>query len=162
MDAATPLDSPGFLLWHATLRWQRVVSASLRPLRLTHVQFVLLAGVWWLTRSAGPPSQVDLADHAGTDVRMTSQVVRKLEARGLLTRTQDVSDSRIKRLAVTPAGAALAMEAIEVVEAADRSCFAGITDLDGFLGTIRGLAAVPQRRVAIRDGRINLWRSNRG
>jgi DNA-binding MarR family transcriptional regulator len=36
---------------------------------------------------------------------MTSQVVRKLEARGLLTRTPDVIDSRIERLAVTPEGA---------------------------------------------------------
>jgi DNA-binding MarR family transcriptional regulator len=148
MDILTPQDSPGFLMWHATLRWQRVVSLSLHPLRLTHVQFVLLAGVWWLTRSSGPPSQVDLAIHAGTDVKMTSQVIRKLEVRGLVTRTQDVNDSRIKRLAVTPAGAVLAIQAIKVVEAADRSCFGDITDLDEFLGTIRRLAGVPQRRVA--------------
>jgi hypothetical protein len=38
-----PNDSPGFLLWHATLRWQRGVARALKPLELTHVQFVLLA-----------------------------------------------------------------------------------------------------------------------
>ena len=38
-----PNDSPGFLLWHATLRWQRGVAQALAPLDLTHVQFVLLA-----------------------------------------------------------------------------------------------------------------------
>src|SRR5262249_4571528 len=41
--------SLGFLLWHATLRWQRLLSAALRPLGLTHVQFVLLAVLWWFT-----------------------------------------------------------------------------------------------------------------
>lgn len=145
------MDSPGFLLWLATLRWQRVVGASLQPLQLTHVQFVLLAGVWWLTRNAGPPSQVELADHAGTDVKMTSQVVRKLAARGLLTRTQDVTDSRIKRLTVTAEGGALARKAIEVVEAVDSSCFADIGDLDAFLVTMRTLA-MPQRARTMRQG----------
>jgi len=37
-------ERPGFLLWHATLRWQRVVSAVLGGVDLTHAQFVLLAG----------------------------------------------------------------------------------------------------------------------
>jgi hypothetical protein len=43
-----PEDSPGFLLWHVTLRWQREIAAALAPLGLTHVQFVLLAAAWWL------------------------------------------------------------------------------------------------------------------
>jgi len=38
-----PNDSGGLLLWHATLRWQRGIAQALRPLDLTHVQFVLLA-----------------------------------------------------------------------------------------------------------------------
>jgi hypothetical protein len=37
-----PNDSPGLLLWHATLRWQRGIARALQPLDLTHVQFVLL------------------------------------------------------------------------------------------------------------------------
>lgn len=41
-----PATSPGFLLWHVTLRWQRAITAALRPLDLTHVQFVLLASAW--------------------------------------------------------------------------------------------------------------------
>ncbi|WP_244312125.1 hypothetical protein [Streptomyces griseofuscus] len=36
----SPGDSPGFLLWHATLRWQRDIATALAPLDLTHVQFV--------------------------------------------------------------------------------------------------------------------------
>ena len=43
-----PGASPGFLLWHLTLAWQRAVTAALEPLGLTHVQFVLLATAWFL------------------------------------------------------------------------------------------------------------------
>ena len=50
-------NSPGLLLWHATLRWQRLIAAELKPLGLTHVLYVLLAGAWWLGRNGEPPSQ---------------------------------------------------------------------------------------------------------
>ena len=119
-----PADSPGFLLWRATLRWQRLMTTTLRPIGLTHVQFVLLASLWWLTEIAGEaPSQRRLADHAGLDPMMTSQVLRSLEARGLVSRTANPSDSRARQLAVTAAGAALAGRAIATVEDADRAFF---------------------------------------
>ena len=78
--AGGPDESPGFLLWHATLRWQRAVAAALAPLDLTHVQFVLLACAWWLNDQGHTPNQLTLAAQAGTDVKMTSQVLRRLEA----------------------------------------------------------------------------------
>ena len=78
--------SPGFWLWHATLRWQREVAAALAPTGLTHVQFVLLSCAWWLNGHGAVPNQLQLARQAGTDVKMTSQVVRKLEAKSTRTR----------------------------------------------------------------------------
>ena len=75
-------EKPGFVLWHATLRWQRMVTAALKPIGLTHVQFVLLASAWFLEDRTGPPSQRELAEHAGTDAMMTSQVLRSLESGG--------------------------------------------------------------------------------
>ena len=79
---ASAWDSPGFLLWHATLRWQRAMRAALAPHDLTHVQFVLLASAWWLGEQGEQPAQRRLAEHAGTDAMMTSQVVRALERAG--------------------------------------------------------------------------------
>jgi DNA-binding MarR family transcriptional regulator len=116
-----PEESPGFLLWHVTLRWQRDVAAALRPLGLTHVQFVLLASTWWLNAHGRQPNQVTLAAQAGTDVKMTSQVIRTLEQKGLVTRETDAADTRARRLVVTDAGSALAPRAIDVVEAVDRA-----------------------------------------
>jgi DNA-binding MarR family transcriptional regulator len=52
---------------------------ALAPLDLTHVQFVLLACTWWLNEQGERPSQIALAAQAGTDIKMTSQVLRSLE-----------------------------------------------------------------------------------
>jgi MarR family transcriptional regulator, organic hydroperoxide resistance regulator len=138
---AGPGESPGFLLWRVTLRWQRLMVAALRPLDLTHVQFVLLASTWWLTEVAGErPTQRRLADHAGTDPMMASQVLRALELKGLLIREPDPVDGRARRLAVTRAGAALARKAITVVEAADAEFFAAAPDRVAVLDALRALS----------------------
>jgi len=138
-----PADSPGFLLWRTTLRWQRSITAALRPLDLTHVQFVLLASVWWLSdhSDAGqPPSQRQVADHAEVDVMMTSQVLRALEQRGLVARAADATDARVKRLSVTEAGRRLAEQAVTIVEAADTEFFTRVGDRAQLLDVLRQLA----------------------
>jgi DNA-binding MarR family transcriptional regulator len=118
-----PAGSPGFLLWNVSLSWQREVGSVLKPLDLTHVQFVLLASTWWLSDHAGPPNQLQLARQAGTDVKMTSQVVRTLEAKGLLSRDVDPADTRARRLRLTARGRSLARRAITAVENADAAFF---------------------------------------
>jgi DNA-binding MarR family transcriptional regulator len=118
-----PAASPGFLLWHLTLAWQRAVTAVLEPMGLTHVQFVLLASAWWLGEQGQVPNQLRLARHAGTDVKMTSQVLRRLEAKGLLQREVDPGDTRARRLRLTAEGRRLARRAITVVEEADARFF---------------------------------------
>jgi DNA-binding MarR family transcriptional regulator len=132
MTSGTSIDgpdySPGFWLWHATLRWQRAIAAVLAPLDLTHVQFVLLSCAWWLNDRGQVPNQLALARQAGTDVKMTSEVVRKLEAKGLVVRETDPHDTRARRIRITPAGVAVAVRAIAEVEAADQAFFAGAKD----------------------------------
>ena len=96
-------ESPGFLLWHATMRWQRAMRAALAPHDLTHVQFVLLASAWWLGEQGEQPSQRRLAEHAGTDAMMTSQVARALERAGLVERLRDPADSRRRAAEGCPA-----------------------------------------------------------
>jgi DNA-binding MarR family transcriptional regulator len=125
-----PGESPGFLLWHATLRWQRAIADALAPLDLTHVQFVLLSCTWWLNHRGDHPSQVELATFAGTDVKMTSQVVRSLERKGLIERKTDASDTRAMRLKVTARGARLAPRAIDVVESVDAAFFRNVREAE--------------------------------
>ncbi|MFC4908884.1 MarR family winged helix-turn-helix transcriptional regulator [Actinomadura gamaensis] len=135
-----PDDSPGYLLWRATLRWQRQITATLAPFSLTHVQFVLLASLWWLDRDGVRPNQLTLAQHADTDVKMTSQVVRRLEDKGLLVRETDAADTRAKRLRITDQGRAMAEAAIKAVESADGAFFAAAPDQQALLASLRPLA----------------------
>jgi DNA-binding MarR family transcriptional regulator len=142
----TPLEpgrSPGFLLWRATLRWQRGVAAALAPLELTHVQFVLLASTWWLNEHGDHPNQVVLAEFSGADVKMTSQVIRSLERKGLVEREVDPADTRARRLRVTRRGARLAPRAIAAVERVDAEFFQDV-DREVALDLLGRLAARPR------------------
>src|SRR3954452_23324504 len=136
-----PEESPGFLLWHVSLRWQRDVTAALQPLGLTHVQFVLLASTWWLNTHDEQPSQAALAAFTSTDVKMASQVIRTLEQKRLITREIDAADTRARRLVVTSAGAALAPRAIDAVETVDAALLGQLskTDARAFTNALREL-----------------------
>ena len=140
MTPLEPSQSPGFLLWHATLRWQRGIAAALAPLDLTHVQFVLLACTWWLNQRGERPNQRELAAFAGTDIKMASQVIRTLERKGLIQREIDSHDTRARRLRVTRDGARLAPRAIATVEHVDATFF-GDTPSDEVLHLLRRLAS---------------------
>ena len=133
-------DSPGFVLWHATLRWQQAMRAALAPHDLTHVQFVLLASIGWLAERGDPPTQRAVAEHAGADIAMTSQVVRSLEAKGLVARERGEGDARSWRLSVTPAGGERLAAALAAVDAADRAFFAHAPDPAAMPAILRALA----------------------
>jgi DNA-binding MarR family transcriptional regulator len=97
--------SPGLLLWQVGNRWQAAQRAALKPYGLTHVQFVLLATLTHLA-AEGPVMQREVAELAATDPMMTSQVLRALEARGLVVRRPHPMDGRARALEVTGEGRA--------------------------------------------------------
>jgi DNA-binding MarR family transcriptional regulator len=132
-------DSTGLLLWQVTNRWQAAQRAALKPFGLTHVQFVLLASLTWLT-AEGAVSQRVLAAHAATDPMMTSQVVRALESNGWVTRQVDPDDARAWALRATRRGAALARKANAAVEDCDQEFFASLgTKGSAFRSALRTL-----------------------
>lgn len=133
-------ESAGLLLWQVTLAWQRAMRAALEPHDLTHVQFVLLASAWWLGEHEEAPTQQRIADHAGTDTMMTSQVLRRLAARQLITRELDENDARARRIVLTETGRNVLKDALSDVETTDAEFFGGLgADGDSFM---RGLTAL--------------------
>lgn len=135
----TPDDSPGFMLWRVSNLWQRHIRAALEPLGLTHVQFVLLASLAWLTKEGHALTQVQLANHTGIDVMMTSQVVRTLQTKGLLLRNPKPTDSRAFELMPTARGLEFATEAMQVVEQADQAFFAQLSQPKAFVKGLQEL-----------------------
>ncbi len=117
---------------------------------------MLLASLWWLQHNRGhPPRQTQLADHAGVDPMMTSQVIRKLAARGLLERPPDPTDSRARQLSLTPLGAAVLTRALADVETTDENYFAALgSRRDAFLADLAKLNSANSDRGAFADDAI--------
>jgi DNA-binding MarR family transcriptional regulator len=132
-----PENSPGFLLWQVANQWQRVQRAGLEPLGLTHAQFVLLAGLAWLVRKEGAATQARLAAFCKTDPMMTSQIVRALEAAGLITRRRHPTDNRARQLQLTPAGTDRLNAAMPVVLASDARYFGAPAESQPLVDTLR-------------------------
>lgn len=140
LEAHSAGDSAGFMLWHATLAWQREVGAALAEFDLTYAQFGLLATTWWLSRTeAGPPSQRQVAAHAGVGEVMTSQVLKLLERKELITRERSERDVRVRCLLLTPAGLSLTQRAVVAVDTAEREFFADVGDQKSLLADLRVL-----------------------
>jgi DNA-binding MarR family transcriptional regulator len=142
-----PDRSPGFLLWRVTLHWQRLVTEALRPFNLTHVQFALLSSAWWLSRDAGDgqddpgghsPNQLAIAAQAGTNIKMTSEVLRKLEDKGLIIQRTDPGDRRARTVTITPEGIRLAEQAVVAVEQVDAAFFSAAPP--SVVGALQALA----------------------
>jgi DNA-binding MarR family transcriptional regulator len=118
-----PEGSLGFMLWLTSNLWQRQIARALRPADLTLAQFALLAGIAWLERTPEPVTQAQLARYVKLDVMMTSQVLRKLEARGLISRKASESDSRANLLRLTERGADLTAKALSLVQSVESDFF---------------------------------------
>lgn len=136
---AGPNDSPGLLLWKVSNAWQRQQRAALKAFDLTHAQFVLLAAAAWYGASE-MLTQARLSELSGVDVMTTSQIVRTLEAAGMLRRDPHPVDPRANALVVTPAGRARVKKAIVVVEAVDEAFFARVPDRAALLAALQALA----------------------
>ncbi|MEV7971647.1 MarR family transcriptional regulator [Cellulomonas sp. NPDC089187] len=134
-----PDQSPGLALWHVATAWQRVMRDALAPHGLTHVQYVLLA-MSAAAREDESLTQHELASRAGTDVMMTSQVLRRLERAQLIERLPHPHDGRARLIRATEAGVALVNSATRDVESADSAYFATLgADSAAFLDLLHRL-----------------------
>ena len=128
----TPNDATGFLLYKAHLYWQREIKRSLKPIGLTHTQFVILANTYWLYLQNNQVTQIEIAQHAKMDTMMTSNVIRTLEKKNLLKRAEHHTDTRAKMVELTKKGFATLKKSVETVENFDRKFFENLIDSNQF------------------------------
>ncbi|MDB6081744.1 MAG: ydcH [Chlamydiia bacterium] len=121
-----PERSPGFLLWHVSTMWRSSIETILKPLGLTHPQFVVLATVGWLTRHGDRATQVAIGKMASLDPNTTSQIIRGLEKKDFLKR-EPSADGRAKNPLLTLRGSAVLRQALPAVEIADAQFFTPLT-----------------------------------
>lgn len=118
--------TPGHLL----RRFQQIaVSMFLkqcRELDLTPLQFATLAAL----SDAPPLDQAKLGGMVALDRTTIGVVVRKLEERGLVTRTTSAQDRRSKLIQITPAGTNLLREAVPHVAQVQDDLLTPLTEVE--------------------------------
>lgn len=142
--------SVGFMFWQVTNLWQKTIGQGLEPLNLTHVQYVILANLAWLSKMQKEEiTQVMIANNAQIDVMMTSKVIRALIAKKLISRRQSKADSRAYSISLTQAGEKKISQAIPIVEQIDEAFFVRLgTNKKLFLENLQTLALLHKNRLA--------------
>ena len=137
----------GFSIWHVVNLWQKIQKDALSPFEMTPVQYLLIAGWAELGENNRSIKQSTLAQHCRTDAMMTSQVIRTLEKRGLVRRTQHKKDGRAIAVQLTEFGQNQFAAAMPAVSQADAQFFIGLGDrVDEFTDVLAMLAGEKRRR----------------
>jgi DNA-binding MarR family transcriptional regulator len=115
-DALLELDNQLCFALHAAARQ---VIKSYRPvlaeLELTHPQYLVLLVLWAWARDREPrPTVKALGARLALDSGTLTPLLKRLESRGLVSRTRSTSDERELFVHVTPAGMALKRRAAQV------------------------------------------------
>ncbi len=123
-NLAVPENSLGFLLWQVSQSWRQHFVAGLKPLDLTDLEFCVLSGVNHLAdRTGEPPTQVAVASYFSVNVMTVSQLVRRLEKRGLIRRRRHATDTRARILSLTAVGERTLADALALADELHRSFF---------------------------------------
>lgn len=116
-------DSPGFLLWKLTTRWQALLDGVFAGFGITQTQYAILASLRWFEHAQEPPTQARLVAHTHIDKMTLSKAIRKLEEMQLVARSPSATDTRAVQVGFTEAGRQLIHAAILAVERTDDAFF---------------------------------------
>jgi len=102
-------------MWRIVHRYQREVDRALRPLDLTHLQFVVLTLVAWQARAGEKANQAALAKFGDIHPMQLSNMLKALEQKGAILRTPAPSNALAKCVEITPAGIVALRKALPIV-----------------------------------------------
>lgn len=118
----------GFLLWQVSKLWQRHLTLALQDLNLPSTQAVILANVLRLGEEGQTVTQSLLSAATKVDPMTTSQALRSLEQKGLITRRTPKADLRVKDVQLTSRGRRVAFEAIARLARTHQKFFTPLKD----------------------------------
>jgi DNA-binding MarR family transcriptional regulator len=103
-----------FALYSSSLQLTRLYKPHLDALGLTYPQYLVMLVLW---EQDGMPECLtvnELGARLGLDSGTLTPLLKRMELRGLITRTRDVQDERRVKLQLSDAGRALKAQAREV------------------------------------------------
>jgi MarR family transcriptional regulator, organic hydroperoxide resistance regulator len=115
----SPEDVLGWLLRLLSALWHRKLNAELAAIDLTEMQFVLLIGLGWMTPEGISVSQKDLGQFCRTSPALTSQVLRSLVRKKLVSVATGANDTRMRMVLPSKLGEKKLREAIAILQTTD-------------------------------------------
>lgn len=115
ISLGAPQNAVGFIMWRVVHRYQREVEQALRPLDLTHLQFVTLTLVAWMARDGEASTQSELARFGDIHPMQVSNVLKALEQKRMVRRTPSPGNALAKQVAITRTGMKALREALPLV-----------------------------------------------
>ncbi|MCC6609493.1 MAG: MarR family transcriptional regulator [Burkholderiales bacterium] len=115
-------DRPGFLIRRLHQIHVAMFTEACAPFGITPVQYSVMTAL----EREGELDQASLGAEVGIDRANATDVIRRLERRGVLSRRAGKPDSRMKMCSLTPAGQRLAARMRSAVERAHRRTVAAL------------------------------------
>lgn len=115
----SPEDVLGWLLRLLSALWHRELNAELAAIDLTEMQFVLLIGLGWMTPEGQSVSQKDLGQFCRTSPALTSQVLRSLVRKKLVSIATGTNDTRMRMVQPTKLGEKKLRDAVAILQKTD-------------------------------------------
>lgn len=108
-----------FAIYSAQKRYSKFYSESLKPFELTYSQYITLLVLWEEKR---PLLVKEVGERLGLDTGTLTPMLRRMEKKGWLTRSQGQDDGRRVYIELTPKG----LDAETPIKDAVESCFSHV------------------------------------
>ena len=115
ISLGAPQNAVGFVMWRVVHRYQREVEQALRPMDLTHLQFVTLTLVAWMAQDGDVATQSELARFGDIHPMQVSNVLKALEQKRMVLRAPSRGNALAKQVAMTSTGMTALREALPLV-----------------------------------------------
>ena len=113
----------GFLLWQVSKLWQHHLTKALQDINLPPTQAVILANTLRLSEEGLDVTQSLLSKATKVDRMTTSQTLRSLEQKRLITRRLSKGDLRTNQVQLTKRGRKVAFETVARLAVTHRAFF---------------------------------------
>lgn len=132
--------STGLLFIKAYNNWHAQIKKALRPIGLTHPQFVILTVTAYLQSRGEKVTQKMIATHSEIDTMTTSQILKLLEKKNLLQRKQHPADTRANVIILLTGGKEKVAQAVPLIEKIDDIFFGVLqSDKTNFMNLLKRL-----------------------
>lgn len=127
-ELCKPQDDIGYLLWCIIKTWQRGKHKILDEYGVTASQLEVMGAIFGLNQDQKEITQVLLSQETNIDPMTISTILRNLQKKGLVDRTESPTDTRARLVEFTDKGKNLFIKALTRVQEEQKTLFKEIDE----------------------------------